>query len=502
MAERNLSIRLQLKDSESVKKALEDVGQTGGRSLKLVGDAARDVGPQLDAVQRMARQTGVDMGTLGGAAGVSARALEGVRRAADPLHAATARLSANTRTLSAAYEAGQIDATEYALRLQQLQGRFDQLAARQTVAATTSRNFAIANDAAVRSSSQLGGRMQQVGFQIGDAATQISMGGNAVQALAVQGGQLLGAFGPWGAVLGAGVVVVGALGSALFGTKKETDGAKDALETYSGAMSLANELTGDAAKAARELAEAQRQQAIQARKTAVDQAEAAVTAVQSQISQLEAIRGLGRIDAAGPGDTSDTYTQAGVQIEILRKGMADLEATLTKARIGLAEAEQGVGSFGVASDRSAKKTKRQKDENDALVDGVTGYIGTLKETTRLMGLDADEREKVEAVMRAQAIAMKEGNLLGEDQIRIIRDQIEAQQDLRDAETARRLAEREARRDAERSDRDAERLREQAAREAERTTDRVVDYASGSFEEYPAAALADPVIGNTLSEILS
>jgi hypothetical protein len=59
--------------------------------------------------------------------------------------------------------------------------------------------------------SQLGTRMQQAGYQIGDFAVQVASGQNALVALTQQGSQVLGAFGPWGAVIGAAGAVIGAL---------------------------------------------------------------------------------------------------------------------------------------------------------------------------------------------------------------------------------------------------------------------------------------------------
>ncbi|MEO1775652.1 MAG: hypothetical protein AAFS07_11945 [Pseudomonadota bacterium] len=53
--------------------------------------------------------------------------------------------------------------------------------------------------------------IQQAGFQVGDFATQVASGQSAIVALTQQGTQLLGVFGPYGAVLGAAGAVVGAL---------------------------------------------------------------------------------------------------------------------------------------------------------------------------------------------------------------------------------------------------------------------------------------------------
>ena len=59
--------------------------------------------------------------------------------------------------------------------------------------------------------------LQQAGYQIGDFAVQVASGQSALIALTQQGSQLLGAFGPMGAVIGAAGAVVGAMATAMLG---------------------------------------------------------------------------------------------------------------------------------------------------------------------------------------------------------------------------------------------------------------------------------------------
>jgi hypothetical protein len=86
------------------------------------------------------------------------------------------------------------------------------------------------NSTAVATNKWAKGALQQAGYQVGDFAVQIAGGTNALQAFGQQGSQLLGIFGPVGAVLGAGVAIASAVGVAftkLAGGAKE---AKDAME--------------------------------------------------------------------------------------------------------------------------------------------------------------------------------------------------------------------------------------------------------------------------------
>ncbi|SDF83745.1 hypothetical protein [Thalassobaculum litoreum] len=81
--------------------------------------------------------------------------------------------------------------------------------------------------------------LQQVGFQAADMAVQLQMGTSFIQTLTQQGSQLLGFFGPLGAVLGAVGAVAGATAlyfmnssDALADTAESAVGAEDALREY------------------------------------------------------------------------------------------------------------------------------------------------------------------------------------------------------------------------------------------------------------------------------
>lgn len=71
------------------------------------------------------------------------------------------------------------------------------------------------------------GALQQAGYQVGDFAVQVANGTSKMQAFGQQGSQLLGIFGPVGAVLGAVVAIFSAFGVAA---QKAGKGAKEANE--------------------------------------------------------------------------------------------------------------------------------------------------------------------------------------------------------------------------------------------------------------------------------
>ena len=81
-----------------------------------------------------------------------------------------------------------------------------------------------------KATSRSGSKVQQAGYQVADFATQVGAGTSAVQALSQQLPQFLGAFGPWGAVIGAAVAVVGALGKALYEVAQDTKAGEEAFK--------------------------------------------------------------------------------------------------------------------------------------------------------------------------------------------------------------------------------------------------------------------------------
>ena len=105
------------------------------------------------------------------------------------------------------------DATKGLQQVQQQVQRVDQQIKRSTkVLAANANQY---NRTAVSTNKWAKGALQQAGYQVGDFAVQLSGGQNALQAFGQQGSQLLGIFGPVGAILGAGVAIFAAFGVAV-----------------------------------------------------------------------------------------------------------------------------------------------------------------------------------------------------------------------------------------------------------------------------------------------
>ena len=75
--------------------------------------------------------------------------------------------------------------------------------------------------------------MQQVGYQVQDFAVQVQGGTNVMVALGQQGSQLLGIFGPYGAIAGMILAIGTGLAGAFMAAKKAGDATTNSLTTYS-----------------------------------------------------------------------------------------------------------------------------------------------------------------------------------------------------------------------------------------------------------------------------
>jgi hypothetical protein len=139
--------------------------------------------------------------------------------------------------------------------------------AKSVDAASASMNrFAGATGLADRSTQRWAkGALQQAGFQVGDYFVQIANGTSQMQAFGQQGAQLLGIFGPIGAVLGAGVAIISAIAVAA---ERAGSGAKtltDAMKDMDGAMRAHSDASQQSLMTMRQLEEQYGRNAIAAR---------------------------------------------------------------------------------------------------------------------------------------------------------------------------------------------------------------------------------------------
>lgn len=157
-----------------------------------------------------------------------AREFDRLKRQLDPLYAASKRYEGELQKLNRAQQIGALSTKQYDAALQRLNAEFA--------------GAPEAMDSVSRSGGRMGGQLQNIGFQVGDFATQVGAGTSATQALGQQLPQLLGGFGAIGAVAGAAAAIMIPLGSAILKTAMDSETLTermDGLEASTEAMSEA-----------------------------------------------------------------------------------------------------------------------------------------------------------------------------------------------------------------------------------------------------------------------
>lgn len=166
-------------------------------------------------------------------------AIDRLERKYSPLAAAEAKMEKQQLRFNAALEAGTIDAAQHAKAMGLVQREYDQTVARLKKA--TSNVVAMNSATAAQTGFMTRNRaiFQQTGYQIGDFAVQVQGGTSALTAFTQQGSQLLGVFGPWGAVMGAVLAVGAPLAGVLLGLGEATEKTKEKAKTFADRLSEA-----------------------------------------------------------------------------------------------------------------------------------------------------------------------------------------------------------------------------------------------------------------------
>jgi hypothetical protein len=160
----------------------------------------------------------------------------------------------NLTTIEKAFRSGKIDASRYNSELAKQAKELAKLGGGYNKANSEIRKYAAslrqANDAQLEATqaagfagkrvNRLGMQMQQAGYQVGDFAVQLQGGTNMMVALGQQGSQLLGIFGPAGAIAGAALAIGTAFVAPLMRAAKEADelakSVKSAIEEVDDAL--------------------------------------------------------------------------------------------------------------------------------------------------------------------------------------------------------------------------------------------------------------------------
>lgn len=160
----------------------------------------------------------------------------------------------NLTSIEKAFRSGKINASRYNSELAKQAKELAKLGGGYNKANSEVRKYAAslrqANDAQLEATqaagfagkrvNRLGMQMQQAGYQVGDFAVQLQGGTNMMVALGQQGSQLLGIFGPAGAIAGAALAIGTAFVAPLMRAAKEADelakSVKSAIEKVDDAL--------------------------------------------------------------------------------------------------------------------------------------------------------------------------------------------------------------------------------------------------------------------------
>ena len=163
------------------------------------------------------------------------KSFDQLKMAIDPAYRATKIFKDQVLIAQKAVSTGAITQQEYATTFAQIQKQASQ-------AGVTINQFGQVADVNTRKVKKFGAvGMQQVGYQVQDFAVQVQGGTSALVALGQQGSQLLGIFGPAGAIAGMILAIGTGLAGAFVAARGAADSATAASVSYGDAMKGAKE---------------------------------------------------------------------------------------------------------------------------------------------------------------------------------------------------------------------------------------------------------------------
>jgi hypothetical protein len=307
--------------------------------------------------------------------------------------------------------------------------------------------------------------VQQAGFQVGDFAVQVASGQGAMRAFIQQGTQMLGVFGPMGAVLGAVVAVGGALATTLAFTGDALNEAADDAEELEDRLTKLEEVMTKLRGLAPPTAEAL---ALQARGIVAEVA-AELSAAEERLAALERRQEAASRSALGALENLrfqnlNPFADQDEDIEAAREEVERLSAELVVARLALSDFDDGFAGVSKGAqemfrvlregqeearkeqEQLAKEQEREAERRARAVAGIDNIVEILQFEREQLGRNNRERAVQNELMRAELIARRANIPLSETHREAIEQEAGALFDLtearRKADEAERLSERE------------------------------------------------------------
>ncbi|RCK32487.1 hypothetical protein TH9_12190 [Thalassospira xiamenensis] len=239
---------------------------------------------------------------------------------------------------------------------------------------------------------RFGSVAQQAGYQIGDFAVQVASGQSALVALTQQASQLLGFFGPWGAVIGAAAAVAGALAVAFWDTEDAADDAKDALEKYEDAIKSAERMVkrlNDETKTSSERMRDERNEILKTVRERVFAAQQALEIERQTLRQRQAamaVPGIGTSRDDSLGAVGGQYDQENLQARVNALAAAQQEFQKLQAQINAAikanEEFAANKESKKVEDEAAKEAKDRAEKIQSVIDSLRFQQDQLTRTAR------------------------------------------------------------------------------------------------------------------------
>ncbi|MEQ5793118.1 hypothetical protein LZ686_00520 [Paracoccus sp. NFXS7] len=339
------------------------------------------------------------------AARAHARELDRLSKAYDPVYRAASTYEAEVKRLDRALDVGAITQTQYTAKVSDAAAQFqrafasivagaDQMARGMQRAHMGTTALTRTTGPVVANFRRFGPQIQQAGYQFGDFAVQVGAGTSAMQAAGQQAPQLLGAFGPMGAVLGLVAAVAFPLANAFLGMGKEADSLEDKVKALEGAIS-------DYTSAA-EAANTPTDELIQKYGTAAVAAQGLLAQL-AQIAKIEAGAALaanGAAIAATFEDLSSYIALADGEISQFGDSSSGLLtiADALKDQFGLS-IDQARELQGILADQAAAKT-------------VQDQAAAMQSLAAFLNEAAESAQYANGELNAAAKAASEGSLAG------------------------------------------------------------------------------------------
>lgn len=349
----------------------------------------------------------------------------------------------------------------------------------------------------------------QAGYQIQDFVVQVQGGTSALTALSQQGSQLLGVFGPTGAIAGA-VLTVGLLATQLFLARDAGEEAKKAQEALANAVKAAGDAMDTAAGKARRYALETNRAQQAALSKAVQDTRLEITEQQKDLDYLRqqqntnygysenSRRGTLRpFTAELSPEVSADQQKLQERGELLQRRLAERETQLKaledqQSRIEKAAAQgsdlsvldQSFNSLSTSLDKRAAIVQKYKDNVLAIQTAGEKEGKSQEEISRLISLAAKERD--EAMSQLEASSTKGVRAAKASREAVDEELLEVsalvkQQNRQYDQLQQNLVD-QAARDEEKARKAEEQAQKQLQQRSDQITDSIVDYSADRFAD--------------------